>query len=189
MYYGTAMYRGTLHRCRSYFLWVRTISYLPFHTALRTHVQGLTVGTSFTSTRDLLRIPNISAVGGHAPPVVSAPTPPANTNLLTSPAASRLLHSRTLMSFPQQRLPATLAQSRTPPEQQRAALHTRRDLPTPHQHPPAMHDQTLPAIRQPAPSASTDVEMAPPPSQGAKRRLGMGRGNVGYSNKKFKLPT
>ncbi|KAG6842332.1 hypothetical protein C0991_010621 [Blastosporella zonata] len=58
---------------------------------------------------------------------------------------------------------------------------------------PPRHDEKTPAQERPAPPTvaplpKTSSVVGPVP-QGTKRRLGMGRGGGGYSNKKFKPPT
>lgn len=55
--------------------------------------------------------------------------------------------------------------------------------------PPTLHRATPVSAPLPPKALSADVEEEESISAGKKRRLGMGRGGMGYSNKKFKLPT
>ena len=55
--------------------------------------------------------------------------------------------------------------------------------------PPTLHRAAPVSAPLPPNELSADVEEEESISAGKKRRLGMGRGGMGYSNKKFKLPT
>lgn len=127
------------------------------------------------------------------PSLRSQPLAPARTSITTNPASTKLgcfSVTKETKSAPQNGVKSQLADQtrRLPTESQ-----TNNGLKLqayPNNAPTRVHMKAVPSMQQPLypERVSSDSSSPDVAETGTKRRLGMGRGGAGYSNKKFKTP-